>query len=82
MDQTICAFAYDNSRERMHKWVGKTNPNGPKVHWAQRDHSNGDMASALHCWRITLQACLCELTTDTRVRSIQHPSDVTYGACP
>ena len=56
MDQTICAFAYDNSRSRHKKWVGKTNPNGPATNWALRDHSNGDMASPIHCWRLRLQA--------------------------
>lgn len=56
MDQTLCAYAYDNSRSRHMKWVGKTNPNGPGVEWALRDHSNGDMASPIHCWRLRFQA--------------------------
>ena len=33
MDQTICAFAYDNSRARYSKWVGRTNPNSPQLPW-------------------------------------------------
>jgi len=96
MDQTICAFAYDNSRHTSSRWVGKTDPNGkatqfctdnarvfgaPAISSAKsyvagstgmpwigecsdentiprwmRDHSNGDMASPMHCWRIQLQA--------------------------
>ena len=33
MDQTICAFAYDNSRARYSKWVGRTNPNSLHLPW-------------------------------------------------
>ena len=55
MDQTICAVAYDNSRTRWKRWVGMTDPNN--VPFKQlRDHSNGDMASTMHCWRIRLQS--------------------------
>jgi hypothetical protein len=56
MDQVICALAYDNSRSRYRKWVGKTNPNSPSLSWSVRDHSNGDTASPLHCWRLKLQS--------------------------
>ena len=109
MDQTICAFAYDNSRVKSGRWVGKTDPNGKALQFCtetgppygspsessakmyiagkadgpwvgkctppltgslsgpreglgtadnawMRDHSNGDMASPMHCWRIQLQA--------------------------
>ena len=99
MDQVICAFAYDNSRNKSGRWVGRTDPNGKAqqfcsetgrpsgtpaessakmyiagnskntdMPWLEqcsgdreqarwmRDHSNGDMASAMHCWRIRLQA--------------------------
>ena len=96
MDQTICGFAYDNSRHTSGRWVGKTDPNGKAKHFCMdnarvfgapevssakmyraghadmpwtgqckddktlprwmRDHSNGDMASPMHCWRIRLQS--------------------------
>lgn len=56
MDQVICAYAYDNSRKRVGRWVGKSDPNGDDIEVWQRDHSNGDQASPQHCWRIVLQS--------------------------
>ncbi|EKX51477.1 hypothetical protein GUITHDRAFT_134404 [Guillardia theta CCMP2712] len=56
MDQVICGVAYDNSRFRAKRWVGKANPNSPTLPSYLRDHSNGDMTSAPRCWRIRLQA--------------------------
>jgi hypothetical protein len=56
MDQVICAVAYDNSRELFGRWVGRTDPNGDDIkHWL-RDHSNGDHASDMHCFRIVIAA--------------------------
>jgi len=55
-DQVVCAFAYDNSRAELKRWVGKTNPNGDDIPVWMRDHSNGDLASVQHCWRINIQA--------------------------
>jgi len=45
-EQVICAYAYDNSRRRVGRWVGRTDPNGDDLQVWQRDHSNGDQASA------------------------------------
>jgi len=56
MDQVICGWAYDNSRKAVGRWVGQTDPNGDDIEVWQRDHSNGDQASAQHCWRIVMQA--------------------------
>lgn len=44
----VCAYAYDNSRTRYHRWVGER--------YQLDDHSFGSYASARHCWRIKLQA--------------------------
>ena len=56
MDQVICALAYDNVRSITKRWVGETDPNGDDVkHW-QRDHSNGDQASEMRCFRILIAA--------------------------
>ena len=55
MDQVICAYAYDNSR-RHGRWVGSPDPNGDDLQVWQRDHSNGDMVSSQHCWRIVMQS--------------------------
>ncbi len=55
MDQVVCAYAYDNSRAVRRRWVGKRNPN-TDLSKNRRDHSNGDMASPMHCWRIRMQA--------------------------
>ena len=52
LDRTICAYAYDNSRGRLKRWVGSTNPNGNS---SLATHSDGDI-STKHCWRISLQA--------------------------
>ena len=51
MDQVVCAYAYDNSHSVWGRWVGKRNPNGVG---GSMDHSNGDMASQRHCWRIRM----------------------------
>ena len=56
MDQVICASAYDSSREQFRMWVGERNPNGDDIFKWQRDHSNGDIASELHCWRVRIAA--------------------------
>lgn len=56
MDQIVCGVAYDNSRFRLKRWVGQHDPNGNHIPKAMRDHSNGDMASPRHCWRIRLQS--------------------------
>eukprot|EP00291_Cryptomonas_curvata_P024301 CAMPEP_0172173314 /NCGR_PEP_ID=MMETSP1050-20130122/12975_1 /TAXON_ID=233186 /ORGANISM="Cryptomonas curvata, Strain CCAP979/52" /LENGTH=1465 /DNA_ID=CAMNT_0012845035 /DNA_START=193 /DNA_END=4588 /DNA_ORIENTATION=+ len=56
LDQVICAYAYDDSRLRLGRWVGIRNPNGDDIPSWRRDHSNGDYASQQHCWRIVLQA--------------------------
>jgi hypothetical protein len=56
MDQVICAVGYDNARSVYKRWVGNTDPNGEdKQHW-RRDHSNGDQASDMHCFRILIAA--------------------------
>ena len=114
MDQTICAFAYDDSRYTSGRWVGKTDPNGKArqlcmetgrplgtphassakmyvkgntdMPWMKqcsddrllprwmRDHSNGDMASPMHCWRIRLQAPPI-FVTDPKKISTPFPAD-------
>ena len=56
VDQVVCAWAYDNSKVAVRRWVGAQDPNGDDIQMWQRDHSNGDMASAQHCWRMRLQA--------------------------
>jgi len=56
MDQTICAAAYDNSREVLGRWVGETDPNGGDLPEWLRDHSNGDVASDVHCWKVKIAA--------------------------
>jgi len=56
MDQVICGVVYDNSRFRWKRWVGKPNPNSNNIPAYLRDHGDGDMTSATHCWRIRLQA--------------------------
>lgn len=58
MDQIICAKAYDDSRSRLKRWVGERDPNGNHLAKAKRDHSNGDVTSLEHCWRIKLQVPL------------------------
>ena len=56
MDQVICAVGYDNARSVYKRWVGDTDPNGDdRKHW-RRDHSNGDQASDMHCFRILIAA--------------------------
>jgi hypothetical protein len=56
IDQVICAVGYDNARSVYKRWVGDTDPNGDdKKHW-RRDHSNGDQASDIHCFRIFIAA--------------------------
>jgi len=79
MDQTICAVAYDNSRSRHRRWVGKTDPNGPQVGWALRDHSNGDVASALHCWRLRLQSPPTFVTNWAKTMTPLHDSYLLEG---
>jgi len=119
MDQTICAFAYDDSRYTSGRWVGKTDPNGkgkqqcmetgrplgtPKessakmyvpgntdVPWIKqcfddrsiprwmRDHSNGDMVSPMHCWRIHLEAPPV-FVTDPMKMSSPFPADYRLPA--
>jgi hypothetical protein len=55
MDQIVCAYAYDNARMVRRRWVGPRNPN-TNTQKNDRTHSNGDMASPMHCWRIRMQA--------------------------
>jgi len=69
MDQIICGKAYDNSRFRAKRWVGEHDPNGVNIPKALRDHSNGDMASPRHCWRIRLQAPPVFVTSPARESS-------------
>jgi hypothetical protein len=52
MDQVICAVAFDNARSVLKRWVGERDPNGKDINRWLRDHSNGDHASAQHCFRI------------------------------
>jgi hypothetical protein len=56
MDQVICAVAYDNARHVLKRWVGERDPNGDDVRSWRRDHSNGDQASDMHCFRILIAA--------------------------
>lgn len=55
-DQVICAYSYDNARAEFKRWVGSTDPNGDDALAWNRDHSNGDLVSQQHCWRIVMQA--------------------------
>jgi len=56
MDQVICAVGYDNARSVYKRWVGDTDPNGDDKKPWRRDHSNGDQASDMHCFRIVIAA--------------------------
>jgi len=58
MNRIVCGYAYDNSRSRYARWVGKrANPDrGGADKDFMDDHSLGSYASARHCWRIKLQA--------------------------
>jgi hypothetical protein len=56
MDQVICGAAYDNARKLTKRWAGARDPNGDDINVWRRDHSNGDYASDVHCWRIRIAA--------------------------
>jgi len=56
MDQVICAVGYDNARSVYKRWVGDRDPNGDDIENWLRDHSNGDQASEMHCFRILIAA--------------------------
>ena len=58
MDRIICGYAYDNSRSKFAKWVGRrANPNqDSQAKNYSDDHSLGSYATHRHCWRIKLQA--------------------------
>jgi len=56
MDQVICAVGFDNARSVYKRWVGERDPNGDDINNWLRDHSNGDQASEMHCFRILIAA--------------------------
>ncbi|EKX30997.1 hypothetical protein GUITHDRAFT_149565, partial [Guillardia theta CCMP2712] len=81
MDQTICAVAYDNSRQIFGRWVGESDPNGDDLPEWLRDHSNGDMASDVHCWKIKLAAPPLVWVPQQRVRlRVQQESSFFFVA--
>ena len=62
VDRKVCAYAYDDSRRRLQRWVGDTDPNANS---SSASHSDGDLYTK-HCWQITLQAPPAFVTDPTR----------------
>ena len=67
MHRVVCGYAYDNSRSRYARWVGKrAHPQlDPDTKDYVDDHSLGSYASDRHCWKITLQAPPVFITNGT-----------------
>jgi hypothetical protein len=67
MPRILCGYAYDDSRSRYARWVGRRAH--PELHRDARDyvddHSLGSYASDRHCWKVTLQSPPVFITNST-----------------
>ena len=84
MPRILCGYAYDNSRSRYARWVGRRAH--PELHRDARDyvddHSLGSYASDRHCWKVTLQSPPVFVTNSTGCISRQGPNLIRSTCTP